>query len=89
MLTAAFLKASVERALKTFAQTLAALLVADGTDLVSTDWGGQLSVAGMAAVISILTSVGSGGLTGGGPSLTNSEVVDDSNDGTVHGRHGL
>mgnify|MGYP003441206416 CR=1 FL=1 len=75
MFTKAFLNASFERAVKTFAQVLAALLVSNGTGILDTDWTSGLSVAGMAAVISVLTSIGSGALTGDGPSLTNAEVV--------------
>lgn len=75
MFNAAFLKAVLERAIKTFAQALAALLVGNGTGILDTDWTSSLSVAGMAAVVSILTSVASDALTGDGPSLTNAEVV--------------
>lgn len=64
-----FWRAALERAVKTFAQSLAALLVADGTDVLTTDWGGRLSVAAMAAVVSVLTSVASSGMGDGGPSL--------------------
>ena len=71
--TAAFWKAAGERAVKTFAQTLAALLVADGTDLLTTDWAARASVAGMAALVSVLTSVASDAATGDGPSLTKAE----------------
>lgn len=74
MLTKAFLTATLERAVKTFAQGLAALLVADGTDLLTTNWGDRLSVAGMAAVVSILTSIASSA-TGNGPSLGNAETL--------------
>jgi len=69
MFTLAFWKAAFERAAKTFAQTLAALLVADGTDILATDWGGRLSVAAMAAVVSVLTSVASSVPGDRGPSL--------------------
>lgn len=75
--TSAFWKAAVERAVKTFAQAEAALLVADGTGILNTDWTSSLSAAGMAAVISILTSVASDAATGDGPSLTHAEVVED------------
>ena len=75
MTTITFWKAAAERAAKTFAQTLASLLVADGTGIVNTVWGDRLSVAGMAAVVSVLTSVGSAAVTGDGPSLTNDEVL--------------
>ena len=73
MFTKIFLKAAVERSIKTFAQALAALLVADGTGLLDTDWGTQLSVAGMAALVSVLTSVGSGTIGRDGPSFTSAE----------------
>lgn len=46
------------RAVKTFAQTLAALLTAAGTGLLDSDWVTSLSVAGMAAFLSILTTIG-------------------------------
>lgn len=46
------------RAVKTFAQTLGAMLTAAGTGLLDTDWLTSLSVAGMAALLSVLTTVG-------------------------------
>jgi hypothetical protein len=48
-----------ERAAKTFCQVLAALLVSDGTGLLNSAWGDRCSVAGMAALVSLLTSVAS------------------------------
>src|SRR5690349_21520016 len=75
MFTLAFWRATAERAVKTFAQGLAALLVADGTDLLTTNWGDRLSVAGMAAVVSVLTSVASGPVGASGPSLGNAETL--------------
>ena len=76
ILTGRFWVAAGERAVKTGAQTLASLLVASGTGLLDTDWLTAASVSGMAAVISLLTSVGSDVATGSGPSLTSSERVD-------------
>lgn len=74
--TVAFAKAAAERAIKTFAQTGAALLTAAGTGLLDTDWQTAASVAAMAAIISLLTSVGSDLATSGtGPSLTNAEEL--------------
>lgn len=67
----AFLAAAGERAVKTFAQTLAALLAGSGTGVLSVDWGARLSVALMAALVSLLTSVASGGVGSPGPSLAN------------------
>ena len=75
--TRAFWAATLERAVKTFAQAEAALLLAAGTGILDTDWTTSVSVSGMAAVISVLTSVGSDVATGSGPSLTNAEVVED------------
>jgi hypothetical protein len=79
--TGDFWKAAAERAVKTFAQAEAALLVADGTGVLNTDWHSSLSASGMAAVISILTSIASDAATGEGPSLTNAEVLPDDTNG--------
>lgn len=59
MFTKRFWKGAFERAVKTFAQGAAALLVANATGIVDADWKAAASVAGLAAVVSILTSVGS------------------------------
>lgn len=77
--TKTFWKASIERAVKTVAQTGAALLVADGTGLLETSWVALASAAGMAGLVSLLTSIGSDALTdGSGPSLTNAEALADT-----------
>lgn len=59
MLTPWFWKSTLERAVKSFAQTLVALLSADGIGLVDAPWTIALSTAGMAALLSMLTSVAS------------------------------
>jgi Putative lactococcus lactis phage r1t holin len=59
MFTSRFWKLTAERAVKTFAQTLAGVLVVGGATLLSANWPTALSTAGMAAVVSVLTSVGS------------------------------
>lgn len=69
MWTKTFALAVLERALKTFAQSAAALLVAAGTGLLDADWVQIASVSGMAAVVSVLTSVGTGAVTDGSPSV--------------------
>lgn len=46
--------------IRTFAQALAAVLVADGAGLLDTDWVAALSVAGMAWLLSVLTNIGGG-----------------------------
>lgn len=45
---------------RTFAQVLAAALVADGTGLLDTDWKAKLSLAGMAALVGFLQGWGDG-----------------------------
>lgn len=61
-----FLKDAVERAAKTFAQVLLALLlVAPQTSFLAFDWTSALGLAGTAVVISFLTSIVSGGVKGG------------------------
>jgi hypothetical protein len=58
-MNAQFFRALAERAFKTFAQTLAATLVAGGADLFSVGWKQALSLAGMATLLSALSSIGS------------------------------
>ena len=47
-----------ERAVKTFCQTEAAILTAAGVGLLDADWKASLSASGMAALLSVLTTVG-------------------------------
>lgn len=56
MFTAAFWLAAGERAVKTFAQTLVVLFAA-GTTVLTLDWVQALSLAGTAALVSVLTSL--------------------------------
>lgn len=49
-----------ERAVKTVAQTAVSLLVAGSSGLLDVDWVQVGSVAGLAGLVSVLTSVGSG-----------------------------
>ena len=59
-MSAKFFKSLLERAVKTFAQALVAILTVDGvTDLLSVGWAGALSAAGLAALVSVLTSIAS------------------------------
>ena len=78
MWTRAFWLAVLERAVKTLAQTAAAMLIASGSGLLDADWITVASVAGMAAVVSVLTSIGSGAATDGSPSLTSEYLPDHS-----------
>lgn len=48
-----------ERAVKTFAQSLVAILSATSIGLLTAPWTMALSTAGMAAVLSVLTSMAS------------------------------
>lgn len=57
-----------ERALKTFAQSLAASL-AVGTGLLDVDWLGALGIAGTATLLSVLTSIANPGFTEGKPDV--------------------
>ncbi len=69
-----FVLASIERAIKTFAQAAVAFLAAGATGLIDVDWVQLASVAGLAALVSILTSVGSGAVTGT-PSVGGEKLV--------------
>jgi hypothetical protein len=59
MLTTRFWKATAERAVKSFAQSLLALLSAGSVGLLQVNWMVSLSTAGMAGLLSVLSSVGS------------------------------
>ena len=50
---------TLERAIKTVAQSLVAVLGVAGTGLLTVDWVAALSVAGTAGLASLLTSIGS------------------------------
>ncbi len=54
-----FWRATVERAVKTFAQSLLAVLSAGQFGLLDADWVTVLSTAGMATLLSVLSSVAS------------------------------
>jgi Putative lactococcus lactis phage r1t holin len=58
MWTRDFWRDVVERALRTGAQVLATMLIAAGTGLFNTNWFTSLSAAGMATLLSVLTSIG-------------------------------
>lgn len=75
MTTLAFWTAVAERSLKTFAQTLGALLGAGTFGLLDAPWQASVSAAAMAAVLSVLTSVGSSTTGEPGPSLGQETVT--------------
>jgi hypothetical protein len=70
----AFLIAAIERAIRSFAASLASLLTASGTGILETDWGEKFSVAGMAALVTVLLAIGGGTFgRGEGPSFIGEE----------------
>ena len=54
---------SAERSVKTFAQAAVAILTADVAGLLSVDWVQVFSIAGLSALVSVLTSIASGAST--------------------------
>ncbi|MGH3778428.1 MAG: holin [Pseudonocardiaceae bacterium] len=70
MFTYRFWQLASERAVKTFAQSLVAILSATGVGLLTVPWSAALSTAGMAALLSVLTSMASAPVgESGSPSL--------------------
>lgn len=57
--TAAFWRGAAERAIKTFAQAVVAVIAVGELSFRDVDWATTLSVAGVAALASVLTSLGS------------------------------
>ena len=75
MWSRAFWKDSAERAIKTFAQTAVSFLVIGTTGVLEVDWEQIVSVSGVAALASILTSIASDRVgTKGTASLVKDEV---------------
>jgi len=74
LFTRKFWIATLERAIRSFAASLASLLTASGTGLLETSWAEKISVAGMAALVSVLLAIGGGTFgKGDGPSFTGEE----------------
>ena len=71
MFTLLFWKQALERAIKMFAGSAIGLLSGDGIGILNANWGDAFSVAGLAAVVSLLMSVASSqiGAAKGSPSL--------------------
>lgn len=57
MFSTTWLKASAERAVKTYAQAVLAMLTGDTLNIVNVNWGDVLGVGALAAVASVLTSI--------------------------------
>jgi hypothetical protein len=76
--TKAFWLATLERAIKTFAQTLAGLLGGDAVNVPGVSGMslvGMLQVAGIATVVSVLTSVATHTATKTGPGVGTAETL--------------
>lgn len=76
MTTGAFWGAVLERAVKTFVQTLLALWVTnDAFDITKVNLPHSLALAGSAAVLSLLTSLASANIGNSGPSVASEHVA--------------
>lgn len=74
MWSASFWRQSVERMIKTFAQTLITILGTSATGLLDVGWQQALSASGLATLLSLLTSIVSSGVgPDDGPSLVSTE----------------
>lgn len=73
MFTASFWKSAAERAVKTVAQALIAVVAASQFNWFNADWKAIVGTAATAGVLSILTSIASDGI---GPKGTPSVVAD-------------
>jgi hypothetical protein len=72
----AFILAALERALKTAAQALLSLWIADqGFDILKVNLEHSFGVAATAFVLSVLTSIVSAGAGNSGPSLATEQVA--------------
>lgn len=76
MWTRSWWQAAAERALKTVAQTLVALIGANAVDVTSLDWPSLLGIAATAGIVSVLTSVASARVGNEGPSLADETLVE-------------
>lgn len=74
--TLVFWKAAGERSIRTFAQTAAATLASGGVGLFDVSWGQSLSVGGLGALLSLLTSIGSVGIGPNGPGFFETTETD-------------
>lgn len=72
--TKAFWGAALERAVKTFAQSVLAVVGIAGVTPADIDWKQALAVGGLGALASLLTSVVSAPVGNAGPSMA-SEVL--------------
>lgn len=67
--------AAAERAIKTFAQTLVALIGTGAVGIMDLDWPQMISIAATATVLSVLTSIASANFgSNPGPSLADESI---------------
>ena len=70
MWTREFWMATAERAVRTFAQAFAAVIVVGATGVLDADWQNALSVSALTTLLSVLTSVAASATSGSdGPSF--------------------
>lgn len=72
-----FWKAAGERAIKTLAQTLVALIGANAVSVMELDWAQMIGVAATATILSVLTSIASANFGNTGPSLADETIEPD------------
>ena len=60
-----FWRGTAERAIKTFCQSLVAIIGVGATGILDVNWAGALSVAALATIVSVLTSIGNADFTAG------------------------
>ena len=65
--TPAFWRGAAERAIKTFCQSLLAILTTGIVGILDVDWPGALSAAALATLVSLLTSISQAEFTAGTP----------------------
>ena len=65
--TPEFWRGASERAIKTFCQSLLAVLTTGVVGILDVDWPGALSAAALATLVSLLTSVSQAEFTAGAP----------------------
>lgn len=75
MFTGVFWKAAFERAVKTAAQSMIAILAVGQTTILTVDWQSAVAVTATATVLSLLSSLASVGAGNYGPSLASETVV--------------
>ena len=75
MWTKAYWQSTFERAVKTLAQSLIAILAVGQTNILTVDWRAAGAVAATATILSVLSSVASAGVGNSGPSLASEALV--------------